>query len=110
MDPILIKITMIGMKKIVCAASVRLTVLNERLLLWKKETTNVYLKSLVLQEQHINHFGRKLLSTPCEVVQDNDKGDDSDWALNLTDGFMIQFDIYVCMREKLHSPLLDDLV
>ena len=31
----------------------------------------------------------------CEVVQDADKRDDSDWTLNLTDVFMIQFDIYV---------------
>ena len=54
------------MKKVICGVSVRL-------LLWKKKTTNVRLKPLVLQEQHINHFALKLLPTACEVVQEGDK-------------------------------------
>ena len=58
-----------------------------------KKITNFHLKPLVLQKQHIKHFSLKLLSTPCEVVQDGIKWDDSDWALNLTDGFMIQFKV-----------------
>ena len=74
------------MKKIVCAVSVRLAVANERLLLWKN-------KQLVLQEQHINHFGLQLLSTACEVVQDAGKWVDMDCEFNLPNGFMIQFDI-----------------
>ena len=48
------------------------------------------MKSLVLQEQHINHYGWKLLSA---VEQDGDKWINSDWTLSLTDRFMIQFDI-----------------
>ena len=48
-------------------------------------TTKVRLKPLFLQEQHINHFGLKLLSTVCELVHNGDKCDDSNWALNLTD-------------------------
>ena len=71
------------------ALSVRLAVSNERLFMWKKQTTNVRLKPLVLQKQQFNHFALKSLSTACEVVQDGE------WALNLTDGFMIQFVIYV---------------
>ena len=93
MDPTLIKIAikvMMRMKKMVWAVSVRLAVSNERLLLWKKHTTKVLLKPLVLLEQHINYIDLKLLSTACEVVQDGDKWDDGDCTLNLTDGFMIQ--------------------
>ena len=59
------KVIMI-LKKIVCAVSVRLAVSNERLLLWIKQTTNIHLKPFVLQEQLINHFGLKVLSTACE--------------------------------------------
>ena len=77
------------MKRIVCAVSVRLAVSNKRLLLCKKQTKNLHLKPSVLQEQLINHLGLKVLSTPCEVVQDNDKWNDTDWTLNSTDGFMI---------------------
>ena len=61
-----------------------------------EKTANVRLKrSLVLQEQHIKHFGLKLLSTSREIVQDGDKWLDCDGLLNLTDGFMIHFAIYV---------------
>ena len=31
--------------------------------LWKNQTTNVLLKPLVLQKQHINYFGLILLAT-----------------------------------------------
>ena len=47
-------------------------------LLWKKQTTNVWVKTLVLQEQHINQFVLKSLFTACAVVQNGDKWDDSD--------------------------------
>ena len=74
------------MKKIVCAVSVRLAVSNEHL----KEKTNIIWN---LQEQLINYFGLKVVSTACELVQHSDKWDDSNWTLNLTHGFIIQFDI-----------------
>ena len=78
---------MMSMKKIVwCGVSVRLAVSNNFLLLKKKK---IRLKPLVLHEQHINHFGLKLISKACEVVQDGDKWIDSDRALNLIDGFII---------------------
>ena len=101
MDPLLIKVAIkviMSMKKIVCAISVRLAVSNESLFHRENKTTNVHLKPLVLQEQLINHFGLKVLSTACEVVPHGDKWDNSDWTLNLTDSFMIQFD----MGEELH--------
>ena len=60
------------------------------ILLWKKQATN---ETLVLQKQYINHFGLTLLSIACEVIQGGDIWEDSDLALNLTDDFMIQFDI-----------------
>ena len=85
---------MMSMKEIVCTVSVRLAVSNERLLLWKKTNTNVHLKPLALQKQLINHFGIKVLSTTCELLQNGEEGDDSEWSLNLTDGFTIQSDIY----------------
>ena len=65
MDPILFKIgikVLMSMKKFICAVSVRLAVSNDRLFLWKKQTTNVRLKPLVSQKHRIHLFGLKLLA------------------------------------------------
>ena len=45
-------------------------------------------------------FALKLLPTACEVVQEVDKWVDSDWELNLNNGFMIQFDTYTYICGK----------
>ena len=89
MDPIPIKKAikvMMNMKKIICENRFGKTLCFKRTSVIMEKTNNKC--SSALKEQHINHFGLKLLFTAYEVVHDYDK-----WVAR--DGFMFQFDIYV---------------